>query len=320
MSKSKGIFRTLRQCIAEFGVDPTRITILSSGEEVNDVDWDPDVAKTMQNRLTLFYDFCTQNHSKTIEDAPLKAIDKWMEHSMNICIRDCTKAMDETLFRTALMKSFFDLQRHIKWYLKRTANKPNPKVISKVIEAQVKMLTPFCPHLCEEIWEKLGHKDLISLAEWPSVDENKINPAIEKSEQVMCQVIEDVGHVKKLAKIDILNQVNLFVADEWKFNFVKKLQELLKNTRNIGEIMKSILPHFQDRSKEVSQLVQKFVKDPRKIPGAVTNAESELQFLQDSKEFFEKEFNCTVTITKESDSEETKAKSAMPGKPAILVK
>ena len=73
------------------------------------------------------------------------------------------------------MKGFFDLQRHIKWYMKRTADKPNPKVISKVIEAQVKMLAPFCPHLCEEIWEKLGHEDLISLAEWPEVDENKIN-------------------------------------------------------------------------------------------------------------------------------------------------
>ncbi|MBW3019452.1 leucine--tRNA ligase [Candidatus Woesearchaeota archaeon] len=320
MSKSKGLFLTLRQCIAEFGVDPTRITILSSGEELNDVDWDPDVAKTMQNRLSSLYDFCIDNYSKTIEDAPLKAVDKWMEHMLNICIRDCTQAMENTLFRTALMKGYFDLQRHIKWYMKRTANKPNPKVLAKVIEVQVKLLAPFTPHICEEIWEKLGNKELVSFAEWPEVDENKINPAIEISERVMCQVIDDVGHVKKLAKLDTLNEVYLFVADEWKFQFIKKLHELLENTRNIGEIMKGILPHFKDRSKEVSQLVPKFVKDPSKIPEAVTNAESELQFLLDSKEFFEKEFNCSVNITKESDSKEEKAKSAMPGKPAILVK
>ncbi len=35
------------------------------------------------------------------------------------------------------------------------------------------LLCPFAPHLCEEIWESLGEKDLCSLAPWPEYDESK---------------------------------------------------------------------------------------------------------------------------------------------------
>jgi len=37
----------------------------------------------------------------------------------------------------------------------------------------VKLLCPFAPHLCEEIWESLGEKSLCSEADWPTYDEAK---------------------------------------------------------------------------------------------------------------------------------------------------
>ncbi len=36
-----------------------------------------------------------------------------------------------------------------------------------------KLLCPFAPHICEEIWERLEGKGLCSLAEWPTYDEAK---------------------------------------------------------------------------------------------------------------------------------------------------
>ena len=38
----------------------------------------------------------------------------------------------------------------------------------------VKLLSPFTPHLCEEIWSILGHKDCVSVAEWPKFEEKYI--------------------------------------------------------------------------------------------------------------------------------------------------
>ena len=35
----------------------------------------------------------------------------------------------------------------------------------------VKVLSPYAPHLGEELWEKLGNKDTIAYVEWPKVNE-----------------------------------------------------------------------------------------------------------------------------------------------------
>ena len=40
-------------------------------------------------------------------------------------------------------------------------------------ETFVKLLCPFAPHLCEELWEFTGHEGFCSLAPWPVFDESK---------------------------------------------------------------------------------------------------------------------------------------------------
>ena len=40
-----------------------------------------------------------------------------------------------------------------------------------VLETLVRLLAPFAPHICEELWELLGHSTTVCDAEWPEVDE-----------------------------------------------------------------------------------------------------------------------------------------------------
>jgi leucyl-tRNA synthetase len=44
-------------------------------------------------------------------------------------------------------------------------------VVKEAIEALVLMLSPFTPHMCEELWELLGHRDGVVAAGWPAFDE-----------------------------------------------------------------------------------------------------------------------------------------------------
>ena len=49
----------------------------------------------------------------------------------------------------------------------------------------VRLLCPFAPHICEEIWESLGEKKLCSLSPWPEYDESKtVDNTVEVAVQV----------------------------------------------------------------------------------------------------------------------------------------
>ena len=41
------------------------------------------------------------------------------------------------------------------------------------VKVILSLLNPFAPHITEELWEQLGEKDMLSLADWPSYDEAK---------------------------------------------------------------------------------------------------------------------------------------------------
>ncbi len=43
-------------------------------------------------------------------------------------------------------------------------------VLKEAIEALVLMLSPFAPHMAEELWETLGHKGGVVNAGWPAFD------------------------------------------------------------------------------------------------------------------------------------------------------
>ncbi|NHM33115.1 leucine--tRNA ligase [Neobacillus terrae] len=53
------------------------------------------------------------------------------------------------------------------------------------MEGFVKMLSPLCPHVAEELWEKLGHSGTITYEAWPAFDEAKL---IDKEIEIVLQV------------------------------------------------------------------------------------------------------------------------------------
>jgi leucyl-tRNA synthetase len=56
-------------------------------------------------------------------------------------------------------------------------------VLKEACEALVRMLSPFAPHMAEELWEALGHPEGIVNAGWPAYDE-----AVAKAEEIVVPV------------------------------------------------------------------------------------------------------------------------------------
>ena len=47
-------------------------------------------------------------------------------------------------------------------------------------------MAPFAPHVCEELWQRLGHDGLVMTAPWPSYDESLLT---EESKTIAVQVL-----------------------------------------------------------------------------------------------------------------------------------
>ena len=62
----------------------------------------------------------------------------------------------------------------------------------------MKLLHPFCPHVTEELWEKIGHKNFISLEKWPVANERKINEQFGKEDEAISKLNSDIVQIKKL--------------------------------------------------------------------------------------------------------------------------
>jgi leucyl-tRNA synthetase len=74
------------------------------------------------------------------------------------------------------------------------------KIDKKTAGVFLKILHPFCPHITEELWEKIGNKGFISIEKWPKVDESKIDEKLEKQEEFVKKLIIDINHIVKLVK------------------------------------------------------------------------------------------------------------------------
>ncbi len=67
----------------------------------------------------------------------------------------------------------------------------------RALENFLKLLAPFAPHLAEELWLRLGHKDSIFKQKWP-----EYNPALIRDEEIEL-VVQINGKVRDRIKISV---------------------------------------------------------------------------------------------------------------------
>lgn len=317
MSKSLGNMIPVRDIADEFGPDIGRLTILYGGEQLDDPNWDSSLARTLPARLDTLREFCITHYGKGRVER--QQVDAWFASVLNRQIKEITHAMEETLFRTAIQRSFFELTKLGKLYL-RKAGTPHKELMEQFIEAQLLLLTPFIPHVTEELWEELGKDGFISTAQWPKFDENLIKPELEAREEAYENIVEDVHTVLSLAQIENPGRIEVFVAEQWKYDFVKLMKEQLAVTSDPKEITAAVMAtSLKQHGKEIMKLIPAILKDRSKLPEWFLEKDEEMEQYRSFSDALADVFSCEIAVVDAAKSDEAKARQAMPGKPALLV-
>jgi|TARA_Y100000034_G_scaffold39065_1_gene48090 leucyl-tRNA synthetase len=181
MSKSKGNVVEPLEIINKYGADVLRFYLISSSSPDKDFSWnDKEIQGSLRFILSL-YEF-----GKGFKP---RRLGKLGESKLNRIIKDVGEDLENFKYNLAVIKL-----RELFEVLKEGCDK-------KSFEIFLKLLSPICPHIAEELWSKIGGKGFISLAKWPKYDEKKIDENLEKQEQFVKKIGEDINHIKEIVKI-----------------------------------------------------------------------------------------------------------------------
>ena len=331
MSKSMGNIIPLRDAVRKYGADPIRLTILISAELLQDADFNVEAIKGIKNKLASMYEDCTKTKAEKFPE--LEPEDKWIHGILQNLVLNARQSIDEIRLREALHHILFDFDSELQWYLKRTKSKQRTNIsgiLHKILSYRVLMLSPFAPHIAEEMWEKLGNTGLVSQSSWPSVSD-VIDPNSIQSEELLKGVMDDIANILKVTKITP-KKITIYTADSFKlkaYHFI--LEKVMAGQTNMGSIMKELIanPETADIKKN-PDFVQKTIKDILSAPTEIRKTKlSTKEF--DEKSLISKElislaksdFGVDLQVFSETDSgiydPKGKARHARPFKPAILI-
>ena len=155
MSKSRGNGFMVADLVESVGADAGRVAVLSLGPWENNVVW-TDGALAGVQRFLKRVEMLSDNITDDVMDAE-------QERLMNQLIADVTERIDGMKFNTAISAMMEYLNAF------SGGKMPRPAYV-----ALIRVLNPFAPHLTEEMWEKLGNKEMLAFSNWPTYDESKL--------------------------------------------------------------------------------------------------------------------------------------------------
>jgi len=266
-------------------------------------------------------------------------VDRWMLSRLQEHIKTATEAMDRLMVRRAAHSALYMLDQDFQWYLRRVAEEKETserkgavaKVFNEVLDAEVRMLAPITPHICEEVWEMMGRRGFISLASWPTYDEARVDVEAEENEALIKSVLEDTLNIVKATGITP-KRINYYVAAPWKWKvYLEALERSISARITLSDLMKELMkdPDLKKIAEVVMKFTRQIVDEVNQMPNdkrgrqLKTGVVDESQTLREAESFFERELNVEVFTYQEEDPQrhdpKKRAGLARPYRPAIYV-
>ncbi len=167
MSKSRGNTVDPDEVLNRYGADTLRLFILFAAPPEDQLEWNSDGLEGAWRFLNRVYLMVEKRYAKETTE---QGADQTLERARHLAIRQITQAFEEGYkFNTAISQAMILANAVDKYKQESTVT------LNQAIETLVLLLTPFTPHLCEELWQMMGKKDqTVSKVAWPAFDERAL--------------------------------------------------------------------------------------------------------------------------------------------------
>lgn len=180
MSKSRGNVVDPDEMIEKYGADSLRLFILFAAPPEKEFAWNDEGIEGCHRFLNRLWSFFGECRSLFEEIAP----ESREISSLNPSSQRLIKKMHQTIKKvgedierrfhlntaiSALMEFFNQIKKEKELLEKESQGKV---LLKKALETLLLLLSPFAPHLAEELWQRMGQRTLLVHSSWPDYDEN----------------------------------------------------------------------------------------------------------------------------------------------------
>lgn len=172
MSKSRGNVINPDRVVEEYGADSLRLYEMFMGPLEATKPWSMRGVEGVYRFLSRVWRLLIDDRAEevklneTVTDQPP---DRDTLRKLHQTIQKVTEDLDGMRFNTAI-SALMELSNHL------TKLPARPRA---VLETFVLLLSPFAPHVAEELWRALGHPDTLAYEPWPTFD-----PALTKADEI----------------------------------------------------------------------------------------------------------------------------------------
>ena len=178
MSKSKGNVVDPDDMVEKYGADTLRLFILFASPPEKEFAWNEKGIEGCFRFLNRIWAFFIENmdifEDETISEYEEER-DRLRTNRLRIIMHQTIRKVSEDVekryhLNTAIssIMEFFNQIKKERQDLRR--NHEGKKILYEAMEKLILLLSPFAPHVCEELWERMDHKTFLIRTSWPSFD------------------------------------------------------------------------------------------------------------------------------------------------------
>jgi leucyl-tRNA synthetase len=179
MSKSKGNVVSPNELIENYGADTVRLYTLFIGPPEKEAEWNDAAVEGSYRFLARIWRRVWQNKDLLIAAKALvpdlgkmEKAERDLYRKLNESVQKITHDLDGAFHFHTAISTIMELMNAIDEIKVDASSSDQVKAVFRdAIEKVIVLISPFAPHISEELWKELGHTGGILSAKWPEVVE-----------------------------------------------------------------------------------------------------------------------------------------------------
>jgi valyl-tRNA synthetase len=243
--------------VNQYGADPLRYTLITSGTPGNDVNMDTDRVEAnwkFVNKIWQMANLITQN----LDDVPLPAglpapseLDlpaQWIvSRAMNLTASvqrlfdgyqygEAGRQLQEFLWHE-FADWYLEIAKHALYQGDEQVKTMTRRVLVNVFDRALRLLHPFMPFVTEEIWKYLPHKgQALMLAQWTQSDAAYINDVAETEMNVLIDMVRGIREVRMTYNVEPGRKITALVSAGSRRAAIEQHSYLFARLCNVSEV------------------------------------------------------------------------------------